>query len=445
MLVTGSDDAAPRRLTIHSRPARAGPSAEAPRRRMAPPRQRPRCRRAGGPARAASAWPPRCRAGRPRRPSTPSSPTPATPTGRRSRACAGAWRAGRRGASPRWPLPPSDRRDAGGSRVHPALLDAALHAAARCGRPTAARAGCRSPGRRVHRAGAGAERVCGSGMTAGRTGRGDRLDGRRRTGAPVLRRSTRWRPPGRPAGTAAARRRRAAAADRRWSTGRRWPSTPAAGRSRARPAATRTAGAPTTGRICPPLRRQAVRSARRSRPDGGMREACPTSPATSWPCVAGVARRRATTGHPAGRGHPRRRRGRDRRTTVGRPGAAPRVWGLVRSAQAEHPGRFVLVDLDVARPPRPSCWTARAAAVGDGEPQLAVRAARCYVPRLAPGRRPTALAPPADRPWRLAAPSRRHARRPGAAPVPAAAPGPLGARRGAGRGPRRRASTSATC
>ncbi|WP_251092343.1 type I polyketide synthase [Streptomyces sp. Caat 7-52] len=55
------------------------------------------------------------------------------------------------------------------------------------------------------------------------------------------------------------------------------------------------------------------------------------------------------------------------------------VWGLVRTAQTEHPGRFVLVDLDgagaVAGQP--------AAALATGEPQLAVRAGEVRVPRLA--------------------------------------------------------------
>jgi acyl transferase domain-containing protein len=54
------------------------------------------------------------------------------------------------------------------------------------------------------------------------------------------------------------------------------------------------------------------------------------------------------------------------------------VWGLLRSAQSEHPDRFVLVDLD-ADPATPA---AVAAAVDTGEPQLAVRAGRAYAPRL---------------------------------------------------------------
>nr|AZO92738.1 RifA [Micromonospora okii] len=57
--------------------------------------------------------------------------------------------------------------------------------------------------------------------------------------------------------------------------------------------------------------------------------------------------------------------------------AAAAVWGLVRSAQSEHPGRIVLVDLDdAARPALP-------AALGSGEPQLRLRGGVAAVPRLA--------------------------------------------------------------
>jgi acyl transferase domain-containing protein/acyl-CoA synthetase (AMP-forming)/AMP-acid ligase II/acyl carrier protein len=59
------------------------------------------------------------------------------------------------------------------------------------------------------------------------------------------------------------------------------------------------------------------------------------------------------------------------------PGAA--VWGLVRSAQSEHPGRIVLADLDT----HPESWRALLDAVYAGEPQLALRRGRAYVPRLA--------------------------------------------------------------
>ncbi|WP_404828579.1 SDR family NAD(P)-dependent oxidoreductase [Spongiactinospora rosea] len=51
--------------------------------------------------------------------------------------------------------------------------------------------------------------------------------------------------------------------------------------------------------------------------------------------------------------------------------AGAAVWGLVRSAQAEHPGRFVLVDTDGPVP-----------ALVDGEPEYAVRDGRVFLPRL---------------------------------------------------------------
>ncbi|MEW9534689.1 SDR family NAD(P)-dependent oxidoreductase, partial [Microbispora sp. NPDC049125] len=54
--------------------------------------------------------------------------------------------------------------------------------------------------------------------------------------------------------------------------------------------------------------------------------------------------------------------------------AGAAVWGLVRSAQAENPDRIVLVDAD-----DPS---AVAVAVGSGEPQVAVRDGKVFAPRL---------------------------------------------------------------
>jgi acyl carrier protein len=53
------------------------------------------------------------------------------------------------------------------------------------------------------------------------------------------------------------------------------------------------------------------------------------------------------------------------------------VWGLVRSAAAEHPGRFALLDGE-----RPN-WSRAAAAVATGDWQLAVRDGQLLVPRLA--------------------------------------------------------------
>ncbi|KPC79274.1 type I polyketide synthase, partial [Streptomyces sp. NRRL S-4] len=52
------------------------------------------------------------------------------------------------------------------------------------------------------------------------------------------------------------------------------------------------------------------------------------------------------------------------------------VWGLLRTAESENPGRFVLVDHDGQEPLLP-------AVVASGEPQAAVRAGEVLVPRLA--------------------------------------------------------------
>ncbi|MCZ7458830.1 type I polyketide synthase [Streptomyces sp. WMMC940] len=55
------------------------------------------------------------------------------------------------------------------------------------------------------------------------------------------------------------------------------------------------------------------------------------------------------------------------------------LWGLLRTAQTEHPDRIVLVDLD-GRGDAPALV---AAAVATGEPQIAVRDGRSHAPRLA--------------------------------------------------------------
>ncbi|MEV4847428.1 type I polyketide synthase [Micromonospora matsumotoense] len=61
------------------------------------------------------------------------------------------------------------------------------------------------------------------------------------------------------------------------------------------------------------------------------------------------------------------------------------VWGLMRTAQTENPGRFTLVD--VAQPPAPDDLTGLLGrALATGEPQIAVRGEAFYVPRL--GRQP---------------------------------------------------------
>ncbi|QNP74860.1 SDR family NAD(P)-dependent oxidoreductase [Streptomyces roseirectus] len=65
------------------------------------------------------------------------------------------------------------------------------------------------------------------------------------------------------------------------------------------------------------------------------------------------------------------------------PGAADpthaAVWGLVRAAQSEHPGRFVLLDADQEPDAR-----LLAAALATGEPQLALRDGVFHAPRLTP-------------------------------------------------------------
>ncbi|WP_051084488.1 type I polyketide synthase [Salinispora tropica] len=66
------------------------------------------------------------------------------------------------------------------------------------------------------------------------------------------------------------------------------------------------------------------------------------------------------------------------------------LWGLVRAAEAEHPGRFVLVDTDGTGTDH------LAAALATGEPEVAVRDGRLLVPRLT---RVPAEAPRDGIPW----------------------------------------------
>ncbi|MGC1853496.1 MAG: SDR family NAD(P)-dependent oxidoreductase, partial [Solirubrobacterales bacterium] len=60
---------------------------------------------------------------------------------------------------------------------------------------------------------------------------------------------------------------------------------------------------------------------------------------------------------------------------------AAAIWGLVRSAQAEHPGRFALIDTDGSEASEAAL--ADALAIGVEEPQLALREGQALVPRLA--------------------------------------------------------------
>ena len=74
------------------------------------------------------------------------------------------------------------------------------------------------------------------------------------------------------------------------------------------------------------------------------------------------------------------------------------VWGLLRSAQSEHPGCFLVLDRDPDAEDASACggigWLELLAA---GEPQLAVRGDRVYAPRLVALEGAGALLPPAGR------------------------------------------------
>ncbi|MFF3650794.1 SDR family NAD(P)-dependent oxidoreductase [Streptomyces sp. NPDC002181] len=72
-------------------------------------------------------------------------------------------------------------------------------------------------------------------------------------------------------------------------------------------------------------------------------------------------------------------------------GQAP-VWGLVRSAEAENPGRFVLADLDGTE----ASEAALTEALATGEPEFALREGRVLVPRLAAVPEPEV---PTELPW----------------------------------------------
>ncbi|MFE4372395.1 SDR family NAD(P)-dependent oxidoreductase, partial [Streptomyces sp. NPDC056835] len=76
--------------------------------------------------------------------------------------------------------------------------------------------------------------------------------------------------------------------------------------------------------------------------------------------------------------------------------ATAAVWGLLRSAQAEHPGRLLLIDVDTRSD------DAVAAAVACGEPQVAVRDGQVFVPRLVRSAPPVLPMPDAPE-WRLEA------------------------------------------
>ncbi|MEV4517243.1 SDR family NAD(P)-dependent oxidoreductase, partial [Dactylosporangium sp. NPDC049525] len=78
------------------------------------------------------------------------------------------------------------------------------------------------------------------------------------------------------------------------------------------------------------------------------------------------------------------------------------LWGLLRTVQTEHPDRFVLLDV----PPGTAGTdvdAAVAATVAAAEPQAAWRRGELFVPRLQPAPVPLSLPEAAAAPWRLAA------------------------------------------
>ncbi|MEU9356111.1 SDR family NAD(P)-dependent oxidoreductase, partial [Streptomyces griseoloalbus] len=71
-----------------------------------------------------------------------------------------------------------------------------------------------------------------------------------------------------------------------------------------------------------------------------------------------------------------------RGATDGADPAAAAVWGLVRAAQAEHPDRFTLLDLENPDTEKATVLPSAVLTPTSDEPQLAVRGGRVLVPRL---------------------------------------------------------------
>nr|WP_308425201.1 SDR family NAD(P)-dependent oxidoreductase [Wenjunlia tyrosinilytica] len=82
--------------------------------------------------------------------------------------------------------------------------------------------------------------------------------------------------------------------------------------------------------------------------------------------------------------------------------ASAPVWGLVRSAQSENPGRFVLLDLGPRKDGPAAVGEPLVSALDSGEPQLALRGGIAYAPRLARAGSDRSLLPPRGATaWRL--------------------------------------------
>jgi polyene macrolide polyketide synthase len=79
--------------------------------------------------------------------------------------------------------------------------------------------------------------------------------------------------------------------------------------------------------------------------------------------------------------------------------AAAAIWGLVRAAQSEHPGRFALIDLDGSEASREAM--AGALALSAEEPQLALREGGALAPRAMPAKDSGDSLLPPPGPWHL--------------------------------------------
>ncbi|MCA1217796.1 type I polyketide synthase [Streptomyces sp. 8L] len=77
------------------------------------------------------------------------------------------------------------------------------------------------------------------------------------------------------------------------------------------------------------------------------------------------------------------------------------VWGLLRSAQTENPGRLVLIDIDDTKASKDILPSTVTAAIEADEPQVAIRDGAVTVARLARTPLNDQLEPPAAGPWRL--------------------------------------------
>jgi acyl transferase domain-containing protein/NADPH:quinone reductase-like Zn-dependent oxidoreductase/acyl carrier protein len=84
--------------------------------------------------------------------------------------------------------------------------------------------------------------------------------------------------------------------------------------------------------------------------------------------------------------------------------ATTALWGLVRSAQSEHPERFALVDSDGTGASEEAL--AAALALGETEPQLVLRDGVALAPRILPAADCAGSLIPPPGPWRLDAPKR---------------------------------------